>query len=210
MRKQSFRKRFEFWLDLWDEQQAELADLITDLKEQRLFVATIRDGLRLIRDLRAGSLAVLCELFPWVEKALVEAIEAAAKLSGDNSENGGTEAVLSKLETLQRAIEAQQPRGHYQAPASGPAPQLVSGNLSGLKPIAGADTELPPPGDDDDLGNLLEIKGVARDVDAGQNLINSMMRMQNLKSDAPSSRPSKRDYRKPLNPDELIEVRQTT
>ena len=86
---------------------------------------------------------------------------------------------------------------------------MVSGNLGGLKPIAGADKALPPPDAHDNLADLLDIKdAVPSSVNPGQNLINSMLRMQAVKSPK-SDKPSKRDYRKPPNPD-AIEVRQAT
>ena len=67
---QRFRLRFTFWLDLHKEDEAELAETIDGLKHERSFASTIRDGIRLVCDLRAGRLDVLCELFPWVGEAL--------------------------------------------------------------------------------------------------------------------------------------------
>lgn len=46
--------------------EAGLAKLIEDLKGQRLFASAVRDGLRLITDLRAGRTDVLLELFPLI------------------------------------------------------------------------------------------------------------------------------------------------
>ena len=66
MAKKSFRLRFTFWLDMHKSDEAAIAETIADLKSQRSFVSTIRDGIRLICDLRAGRLDVLFELFPWV------------------------------------------------------------------------------------------------------------------------------------------------
>jgi hypothetical protein len=72
MKKQrkSFRMRFVFWLDLCQEGEADLAEYIDELKEQRKFVTTIKQGLRLIRDLRAGDIDVLLELFPEIKSKL--------------------------------------------------------------------------------------------------------------------------------------------
>lgn len=66
----SFRLRFTFWLDLDKPEENELADYIDELKRQRKFVTTIKQGLRLIRDLRAGNTDVLLELFPLVVERL--------------------------------------------------------------------------------------------------------------------------------------------
>jgi hypothetical protein len=65
-----FRLRFTFWLDMQKPDETELAETIEILKQNRSFVATIRDGIRLICDLKAGQTEVLFELFPWVSEAL--------------------------------------------------------------------------------------------------------------------------------------------
>lgn len=66
-KKKPYRLMFRFWLDLEKEEEAKIADTIELLKNQRLFSSTIRNGIRLINDLRKGKLDVLFELFPWVQ-----------------------------------------------------------------------------------------------------------------------------------------------
>ena len=73
------RERFSFWLDLGKGSEFILADTIFELKQKRLFASTIRDGIRLIVDLRAGRVDVLLELFPFVEETL---LKRAAPLNG--------------------------------------------------------------------------------------------------------------------------------
>ena len=70
MAAKSFRLRFTFWLDVYKTDEEEIAETIAELKEQRSFVSTVRDGIRLVTDLRAGRLDVLFELFPWVRSEL--------------------------------------------------------------------------------------------------------------------------------------------
>ncbi len=65
-----FRLRFTFWLDLQKADEAALAEAIDGLKHNRTFAATIRDGIRLVGDLRAGRTELLFELFPWVKDSL--------------------------------------------------------------------------------------------------------------------------------------------
>jgi hypothetical protein len=65
-----FRLRFTFWLDVQKPDEAELAETIDVLKQERTFASTIRDGIRLICDLRAGRVDMLLELFPWVRESL--------------------------------------------------------------------------------------------------------------------------------------------
>ena len=67
-----FRLRYVFWLDMNKSDEATIAEQIETLKSERSFASTIRDGIRLISDLRAGQVDVLFELFPWVRTALME------------------------------------------------------------------------------------------------------------------------------------------
>jgi len=60
------RQRFMFWLDHDKPEEKQIAEEILLLKTAGLFARTIRDGIRLIQDLRAGRVDVLHELFPWV------------------------------------------------------------------------------------------------------------------------------------------------
>lgn len=60
--------RYTFWLDMLKADEHELADLIEELKHSRSFVRMIRDGLRLVNDLRLGRVGVLLELAPWVQE----------------------------------------------------------------------------------------------------------------------------------------------
>src|SRR5215204_1231137 len=70
MTKNSFRMKFMFWLDCSKADEDALIQQVELLKQERLFSRTIRDGIRLICDLRAGNLDVLLELFPWTKEAL--------------------------------------------------------------------------------------------------------------------------------------------
>ena len=61
-----YRKQFRFWLDVEKADERQLVDHVQALKTNRNFAAAIRDGLRLVLDLRRGKTEVLRELFPWV------------------------------------------------------------------------------------------------------------------------------------------------
>src|SRR5574341_1141957 len=67
MEKKEYRRQYRFWLDVMQPGEDDLAKYIDDLKKTRHFAQTIRDGLRLIRDLRQGKVDVLLSLFPWIE-----------------------------------------------------------------------------------------------------------------------------------------------
>lgn len=70
MGKDRHRIGYTFWLDLKKPQEEKLSDVIELLKNKRSFASTIRDGLRLIHDLREGRVDVLHELFPWTKIAM--------------------------------------------------------------------------------------------------------------------------------------------
>lgn len=59
-----------FWLNLRFEAENTLNNQVQELKKQRKFAETLRNGLRLILDLQAGSLSVLFELFPHLQERL--------------------------------------------------------------------------------------------------------------------------------------------
>ena len=93
MNPKRFRLRYVFWLDMHKPDEERIADQIDHLKSERSFARTIRDGIRLICDLRAGRLDVLFELFPWVSTALAE--------QGAPSENASAKALREQLERIE-------------------------------------------------------------------------------------------------------------
>ena len=107
-----FRLKFMFWLDMTKEDELWLADEIEDLKHKRLFSQTIRDGIRLMRDLRAGRTEVLFSMFPWL----------AAELAAPAPQ---ADAVLRhEIDRLRELILSQ-----------ANAPSLPGNGFSGLKPM---------------------------------------------------------------------------
>ena len=92
MARKSFRMKFMFWLDVTKRGEDELIGQIEFLKQERLFAKTIRDGIRLICDLRAGRTEVLFELFPWVKDGLQSAPVAPVEQ--------GLQEQIARLETL--------------------------------------------------------------------------------------------------------------
>ena len=70
MNEKRYRLKFTFWLDVTKTAELWLADEIENLKNQRLFSQTIRDGIRLMAELRAGRTDTLFSLFPWLVSEL--------------------------------------------------------------------------------------------------------------------------------------------
>ena len=92
MARKSFRMKFMFWLDITKRGEDELIGQIESLKQERLFAKTIRDGIRLICDLRAGRTEVLFDLFPWVKDGLQSASIAPVEQ--------GLQVQIERLEAL--------------------------------------------------------------------------------------------------------------
>lgn len=108
-----FRMQFVFWLNVQNELEATIAEEIEALKQARSFVATVRDGIRLVQDLRRGNTTVLEELFPWI----------AERYSNDNP---SIDAVVDQLARLEERLAQQgsqalpAPRNKQLPPPSAP------------------------------------------------------------------------------------------
>ena len=127
-----FRLMYRFWLDVNKADEYELAETIDLLKQKRSFVETIRDGIRLITDLRAGQLDVLFELFPWVTETL---------RSEDKETHRGTDDLKRELVALREAVMAREGGGYGTPPpkrlaATDDAPELVLQKKSGTDAAA--------------------------------------------------------------------------
>lgn len=60
------RRLYKFWLNLADSMEYNVAEICEYAKSRREYAKIIRDGIRLVYDLRQGQTTVLAELFPWV------------------------------------------------------------------------------------------------------------------------------------------------
>lgn len=67
---QRLRARLTLCLDLHRADESALADSIATLKANRTFATTVRDGIRLMVDLRAGRTDVLFTFFPWIRDSI--------------------------------------------------------------------------------------------------------------------------------------------
>ena len=157
--KTSFRLRFTFWLDMLNTEEQALGDYVEELKSQRRFVQTVRDGLRLIKDLRAGNTKVLLELFP-----LVKAQLAPPPASNDTSD------IKKELDALKELLRSATPQ-IVAAPRS-IAPIVLTGNP---RPLEAPKFDLPRFDDDD--GETLVFSKDTR-TDSAQNFLNSMLALQ--------------------------------
>lgn len=150
---------YRFWLDLEKEHEEAIADMIDELKKKRLFAKTVRDGIRLICDLRADKRDVLKELFPQMNLQTQTA-------SSDRV--GGYDMKL--LEAINKLADSQNMKtGSVETTTT----QEIN-QIGGFKQIAA-----PVFDDDEDDDDLLLVK---KDLEAGgkanQNFINSLMALQ--------------------------------
>ena len=72
MAQQRYRLMYKFWLNVNKPEEEALADDIELLKNERSFTKTIREGIRLICELRDGKLDFLLALFPFVVDLIFE------------------------------------------------------------------------------------------------------------------------------------------
>ena len=153
------REKFNFWLDCSKDDEILLAEEIDTLKQGRAFTATIRDGIRLILDLRAGRLEVLFELFPWVQERL-------------NAEKGGaTSDLQAKLDQLEKLLLAQG-SSHVMQPVGGPKPLQ-----GGPQPLA-IPSMSKPVFDDEDDDDLLVVSKTKGDNSSVHNFLRSAFALQ--------------------------------
>lgn len=156
-----FRLRYAFWLNLMDSAENTLAERIETLKAERSFAKTIRDGIRLICDLRAGKLDILFELFPWVKAEFLAGMQLQ-KTAGETELQRQLER-LEKLFTEQRTARSDSLQPF----------QPVS--MEGPRALSTPKFELPR-FDDEETDTLV----VQRDTssDSALNFLNAMLRLQ--------------------------------
>ena len=90
-----YRVRYEFQLDLNKPEQVEVADMIELLKNERAYSAAVRDGLRIISQLREGKIDFLLSEYPWIEDTI------GRKKSGGGDDDGD---LRSEIIELRRAM----------------------------------------------------------------------------------------------------------
>ena len=161
-----FMLRREFWLNLNNPAEETLAEVIDVLKAQRLFAKTVRDGIRLICDLRRGSLDVLFELFPWVRAEFLNYVQA---LQPDTS--AAEQRLEQQIARLEQLLLQQ-----ASAPHRGPRPAGPR-HIEALGPLA-LSKVVGPVSDEDDAALVTVAKAKVDGAQIAQNFIRSMMALQ--------------------------------
>ena len=128
MTKNRFRLRFTFWLDLLKPEKNHYSPIRSNIfKNDRSFAGTIRDGIRLICDLRQGKLDVLFELFPWVRAEFMEYIQSIQPQKSP--------AELDLQQQLERLEQLLSSRGISLSTRRAHANQDAHNNGGGPKPL---------------------------------------------------------------------------
>jgi len=154
------RYKFEFWLDGNKDDELLLMEDIDHLKRNRLFAKTIRDGIRLIMDLRRGSFDVLVELFPDLRKYIREGDESSR--AGDDDD---LHAKIDRLESMM--LQQVEPGGMLMSArksAAGGPKKIGLGSLDA------------PRIDDDDEDTLVIKKDTS--THASENFLRAMFALQ--------------------------------
>jgi len=157
------RGRFTFWLDYSKDEQLLLAEVIDELKRRRTFVQTVRDGIRLVSNLRVGKLDVLFELFPWVKAEFLAGVQP--------QKTAGELELQRQLERLEKLLTQQQTVGSDRPKALQPV------TVDGPRALSVPKFDLPRFDDDDDEAETLILSKDTR-TDSALNFLNSMMRLQ--------------------------------
>jgi hypothetical protein len=159
MAQDTFRKRVVFWLDLLREDEYRLMEKVAYWKHTRQFASAMRDGIRLIADLREGRIDVLLELFPWVRSALMQ-VEAPAT----------SDALQHQLQRLEQLILQQ-----GMVPVAMP-PRLGDGQPAGPKALDVPRFDLPIIEDADEDDTVILKRDTS--TSSAMNFINSMLNLQ--------------------------------
>lgn len=152
------REKFKFWLDTNKDDELLVAEQINELKQGRQFTSTIRDGIRLICDLKAGRLDVLFELFPWVRAEFLEYMASVQPKQSD------TDRIAEHLARIEKLLATDKPV----------SPALVEEGRGRPKKMAVAQVAAPTFDDD---ANLLVVSKAKASGNAAQNFLNSAFRL---------------------------------
>lgn len=137
------KKRVEFQLERESVQDARLLDIVTYLKKKHRFVPTLREAIRLIMDLRAGSTAVLFEMFPWIKEQLELGEGVTIEKPPEPPPSSDIKSLEEKVDQLTQVV-LQQNIGKVMSPK-------VEESSVGLKKLPSKQLEMPNFDNDDDI-----------------------------------------------------------
>jgi hypothetical protein len=169
-----YRPMYRFWLDFTKPSEKAIADKIENLKNSRSFTSVIRDGIRLICDLRDGKLDILFELFPWVRAEFLEYMRDTTQIVSLApptmiQQSPTDEKLQVQLKRIEALLVQQQGK------------QAISGELQTVMrdPKQLGAPQFAAPSFDEEDDDLLSVKkDTSSDKRSTQNFIKSLMSLQ--------------------------------
>lgn len=160
-RTKRYRMRYDFQLNIAKDDELAIAEQIANLKTQGLYSKTVRDGIRLVSDLREGNLGVLFELFPWVRAEFLEYVASTQPQKSDTETN--IQKQLARIEELLANGETASSAPRIDSGVGGPKKMVVP--------------QVAAPALDDDDTDLLVVAKAKSSGNASQNFLNSAFRL---------------------------------
>lgn len=162
MSTERFRLKFMFWLDANKPDEYLLTEVIDELKQERSFSRTIRDGIRLIVSLRQRRTDVLFSMFPWLQEEIPASVHSMPITS-----NGGE--LQDQLQRIEKLI-LQTGTGHSAVTSE----TTEIGGLGNAKALSGMQFATPVFDDEDDDDIILDIQKDSSN-NSVNNFLNSLM-----------------------------------
>lgn len=97
------RFKFNFWLNGSKDDELLVAETVDELKRNRSFSATVRDGIMIVNELRQGRVDLLLRLYPFVKDAILELFPPPQPPPTDD--------ITDLKRMIQQFMEQQQGRG---------------------------------------------------------------------------------------------------
>jgi len=161
--KRRHRLMYNFWLDINKPEEEVIADNIEHLKSSRSFAKSVRDGIRLICELKQGKTDFLFQLFPW--------LRAEITISQPQLEITNQPHVSVQLKRIEQLLREQQLGTPLQTAVS----SMEHGSIKQLDVGSFA----PPKFDEDDEPPSVTLrKASSSGGTATQNFLNSLQALQ--------------------------------
>jgi hypothetical protein len=155
-RTKRYRMRYDFQLNVAKADEQAIAEQIAVLKDQGLYSKTVRDGIRLVSDLRDGNLDVLFALFPWVRAEFLEYVGAVQPPKSE-----AEAAIAKQLARIEELLANDKSLSPVELGQGGGGPRKMNA------------PSVPAPKVDDDDSDLLQVKKSDSGGASAQNFLNS-------------------------------------
>ena len=164
------RKCKPIFFELDKGHHVEALEVVEELKVNRKYQPTMINLLRLHRDMGAGGMVLLSELYPDVVQAMRQQVRLELQHEMHLRDDSKMSAVIDELANMRDLLKS--------APQAAPRDlQTVQGAEHGIGTINGAGV-INAPNFDDDTDIVLTVSKDTSSSDASHNFINSMLALQ--------------------------------